>query len=57
VSFIEALREIFAFWRGKRPSLQRQIRNARLVERLADLEAEETRGEATLSRTMASRRL
>ena len=44
---------MFAFWRGKRPILKRQIRDAQLVERLVDLEAEEARREATLSRKMA----
>jgi hypothetical protein len=37
----QGLREILAFWRGRRPTLREQFLEAKFVERLADLLADE----------------
>lgn len=36
VSFIDAVKEIFAFWRGRGPSLREMFLQAQRVQRLAD---------------------
>jgi hypothetical protein len=40
ITIAQALREIFAWWRGRRPSYQEQMREERQVERLAEAMAE-----------------
>ena len=40
-SLLQALREIVAWWRGRRPSLVERIREEKRVEKIAELLAEE----------------
>ncbi len=42
--FAEMIKAIIAWWRGTRPSFREQVREAKLVERLAAELAEEDRG-------------
>ena len=43
-SLAESLKAIIAWWRGTRPSFREQVREAKLVERLAAELEEEDRG-------------
>jgi hypothetical protein len=43
VTIVEALRQIVAWWRGKKPSYRQQVLEARIVERLAEEIAEQER--------------